>query len=58
MAWTPGMHARAVLGGGCLSFAGATPGALSGGMVPGAPCPGESRSWGRKGIGPNETFSR
>lgn len=35
-----------------------TPGRLSGGMVPGAPVPGEGRSLERKGIDLDETSSR
>lgn len=58
-----GMHCwcawvQAVLGGGCLSFAGVMLGILSGLMVPGHPVPGEGKSLGRKGIDLSETPSR
>ena len=49
---------EAVVGGGCLSFAGVRPGALSGGMVLSAPVPGEGVPLERKGTDLNETSSR
>lgn len=52
------VQVEAVLGGGCLTSAGLMPGALFGGMVPGAPVPGEGRWVQEKGIDLNETSAR